>query len=89
MARCDTCGNDYDKAFKVQMNGQSYTFDSFECATHKLAPTCAHCGCRMLGKGVEDEGVLYCCARCARAHGEAQVHDRGDQPQADLQAPAP
>ena len=32
MARCETCGNDYDKAFQVTMNGSSHTFDSFECA---------------------------------------------------------
>lgn len=87
MARCDTCGNDYDKAFQVQKDGQSFTFDSLECAAHKLAPTCEHCGCRMLGKGVEDEGLFYCCASCARAEGKAHLRDRGDQPQA--QAPAP
>jgi hypothetical protein len=32
MARCETCGNDYDKAFQVSMNGTTHTFDSFECA---------------------------------------------------------
>jgi hypothetical protein len=44
MATCETCGNDYDKAFQVKMNGSTHTFDSFECAIHALAPTCAHCG---------------------------------------------
>ena len=53
MARCDLCGNDYDKAFTVVMSGGPYTFDSFECAIQKLAPTCAHCGCRIIGHGVE------------------------------------
>ena len=28
MAKCETCGNDYDKAFQVTMNGKSHTFDS-------------------------------------------------------------
>ena len=37
MARCETCGNDYDKAFEVTMNGTTHTFDSFECAIHALA----------------------------------------------------
>lgn len=38
MARCDQCGNDYDKAFNVTMADETYTFDSFECAVQKLAP---------------------------------------------------
>src|SRR5262245_38640447 len=46
MARCETCGNDYDKAFQVGMNGTTHTFDSFECAIHALAPTCENCGIR-------------------------------------------
>jgi len=37
MAKCDVCGNDYDKAFVVQMAGSKHTFDSFECAIHALA----------------------------------------------------
>jgi hypothetical protein len=41
MATCETCGNDYDKAFQVKMNGSTHTFDSFECAIHALAPACA------------------------------------------------
>ena len=45
MAVCETCGNDYDKAFQVRTSkGESHTFDSFECAIQMLAPTCAHCG---------------------------------------------
>jgi hypothetical protein len=38
MATCETCGNDYDKAFQVTMNGKAHTYDSFECAIHALAP---------------------------------------------------
>ena len=49
MATCDLCGNDYDKTFQVILGGQTYTFDSFECAIHMLAPTCAHCGVRIVG----------------------------------------
>jgi hypothetical protein len=41
MARCEVCGNEYDKAFEVTMSGvDSHTFDSFECAIQALAPTC-------------------------------------------------
>ena len=32
MPICETCGNDYDKAFQVRLNGQDHIFDSFECA---------------------------------------------------------
>lgn len=66
MAICDTCGNDYDKIFEVVKGGQRYDFDSFECAAHKLAPSCEHCGCRILGHGIEVTGRFYCCAHCAR-----------------------
>src|SRR5215216_6201944 len=47
MSRCETCGNEYEKTFEVILNGESHTFDSFECAIHRLAPPCAHCGCRV------------------------------------------
>lgn len=76
MARCETCGNDYDKAFQVTMNGTTHTFDSFECAIHVLAPTCGHCQCRVIGHGVEAGGQIYCCANCARQAGQRGVADR-------------
>lgn len=38
MALCETCGNEYEKSFQVVMAGKNYTFDSVECAIHKLAP---------------------------------------------------
>ena len=76
MARCETCGNDYDKAFKVVLGDVSYTFDSFECAVQALAPTCSHCGCRILGHGVEADGAMYCCAHCASQQGVTEVRDR-------------
>ena len=67
MARCETCGNDYDKAFQVSMNGTTHTFDSFECAIHALAPTCENCGIRIVGHGLEKDGTFFCCAHCARS----------------------
>ena len=76
MARCETCGNDYDKSFEVLMDGHRHTFDSFECAAHLLAPQCGHCGCKILGHGVEVDGVMYCCAHCAEEVGAAGVRDR-------------
>jgi hypothetical protein len=76
MAICETCGNDYDKAFTVQLNGAAHTFDSFECAIQALAPTCDHCGCRVVGHGVEKDDVIYCCVHCAKDEGVNELRDR-------------
>jgi Rieske Fe-S protein len=75
MPRCDTCGNDYPRAFKVVKDGTTYTFDSFECAIHKLAPRCTHCGCTVIGHGLEAEDRIYCCAHCARRTGVESLVD--------------
>jgi hypothetical protein len=53
-------------------------FDSFECAIHALAPGCEHCGCRVIGHGVEANGKFYCCASCALASGVEGARDRVD-----------
>jgi hypothetical protein len=76
MSVCATCGNDYDKAFEIRSKGESYTFDSFECAIQRLAPTCRHCGCRVIGHGVEVNGTIFCCAYCAGEKGHSGVQDR-------------
>jgi hypothetical protein len=76
MAKCDVCGTDYDKSFEVRMNGRTHVFDSFGCAIHLLAPTCAHCGIKIIGHGIEAPGRFYCCAHCARAEGVVEVQDR-------------
>ncbi|MBW3578179.1 MAG: hypothetical protein KY462_10660 [Actinobacteria bacterium] len=76
MARCEVCGNDYDKAFEVHAAGAVHTFDCFECAIHAMAPSCEHCGCRVVGHGVEADGQFYCCAHCARESGVSDVADR-------------
>ena len=79
---CEVCGNVYDKAFEITLadaangGGGARVFDSFECAIHALAPTCAHCGCRVLGHGMEADGEQYCCAHCARAGGHEDLTDR-------------
>jgi hypothetical protein len=75
MAKCAVCGNDYQQSFEVVMAGERHVFDSFECAIHKLAPACAHCGCRVIGHGVEAKDVIYCCANCARRAGATGVVD--------------
>lgn len=79
MARCEVCGNDYAKSFEVTLDGEMHTFDSFECAIHALAPKCGHCGCHVIGHGVEADNEIFCCNHCAEhseqhagaAHGHA------------------
>jgi hypothetical protein len=76
MARCEVCGNDYDKSFEVRQGEESHVFDSFECAIHALAPTCAHCSCRVIGHGLESGDRIFCCAHCAHAVGVGGLTDR-------------
>ncbi|UFU03665.1 hypothetical protein LQF12_03395 [Ruania suaedae] len=76
MDTCFTCGNEYDKPLTVTQGGRTETFDSIECAIHVFAPTCAHCGCRILGHGVESAEAIYCCAHCAHVSGETELTDR-------------
>lgn len=90
MARCSTCGNDYPLSFEIiDADGRHHAFDSFECAIQCLAPTCAHCGCRIIGHGIQSSGgQQFCCAHCARSAGDTHAvdntetasatHERGD-----------
>jgi hypothetical protein len=74
--KCENCGNDYDKAFQVIAAGKTHTFDSFECAIHKLAPACKHCGTRIIGHGLEKAGKMFCCDHCAKEAGVTELRDR-------------
>lgn len=76
MPRCEVCGNDYDKAFEFHRNGVTHVFDCFECAIHAMAPTCQHCGCRIIGHGVEISGHIFCGANCAEQEGVHGFTDR-------------
>ena len=76
MARCEVCGNDYDKSFEISLGSETHVFDSFECAIHALAPTCEHCACRIIGHGVEANGRIFCCANCAEQTGVTELRDR-------------
>jgi len=78
MAECEVCGNDYYLSFQVVAAGRTHTFDSFECAIHALAPECSHCGCRIVGHGMEAEGEFFCCAHCASHRGVQEMQDRAE-----------
>ncbi|WP_149360619.1 hypothetical protein [Lolliginicoccus suaedae] len=69
MDKCETCGNAYDKPLTVSRGEETHVFDSFECAIEAMAPRCEHCGCRIIGHGVEASERQYCCAHCAREAG--------------------
>lgn len=69
MGTCEVCGNEYELAFEVIAAGNRHVFDCFECAIHTLAPICENCGVKVIGHGIEADGVYYCCAHCARAEG--------------------
>jgi nitrite reductase/ring-hydroxylating ferredoxin subunit len=76
MPTCEVCGNEYDKAMEITVGGSTHVFDSFECAIHAIAPTCAHCGCRVIGHGIEGDGSIFCCAHCAQEAGVTGARDR-------------
>jgi hypothetical protein len=76
MATCEVCGNEYDKTLEITYEGEAHVFDSFECAIHAIAPQCAHCGCRIIGHGVEANGRIFCCAHCAQHEGIDELRDR-------------
>jgi hypothetical protein len=77
MAKCEVCGNVYDKTFTVTMaDGSVHVFDAFECAIHALAPRCRHCECMIIGHGMESENQFYCCAHCAAKEGVRGLDDR-------------
>ena len=59
MDKCAQCGNNYDQSFEVTMGGRTLVFDSFECAIAALAPVCPHCGCRVIGHGVQHGDTIY------------------------------
>ncbi len=76
MAECEVCGNAYDKSFQVVKNDETHVFDCFECAISALAPTCANCGVRIVGHGVEADHTFFCSAHCASQKGVTSVQDR-------------
>jgi hypothetical protein len=75
MATCEVCGNQYDRPIEVHVDGERHLFDCFECAIHALAPPCVHCGCKIVGHGIEAGDRYYCCAHCARQSGVSGVAD--------------
>jgi hypothetical protein len=61
---------------EITRSGETHVFDSFECAIHAIAPSCAHCGCKIIGHGIEAGTSMFCCAHCAEASGVEGARDR-------------
>lgn len=76
LEKCENCGNQYDKSFKVIMHDREYIFDCFECAINSLAPFCEHCDSRIIGHGVEAFNKMYCCGHCAKEDNHPEIVDR-------------
>jgi hypothetical protein len=51
-------------------------FDSFECAIHAIAPSCDHCGCKIIRPGIEAGASVFCCPHCAEVSGVEGARDR-------------
>ena len=66
MGRCETCGNESGRTFDVILNGNTHTFDCFECAIMILAPVCSRCGILIIGHGHQDDVSVFCGPHCAR-----------------------
>lgn len=73
---CSLCGYVYDRAIAILLGAVQEVFDGFECALQLLAPTCAHCGRRMIGQGLGLGGVMCCCVHGAEKKGEERLRDR-------------
>lgn len=69
MAVCELCGNDYERTIEIiGSDGRRHVFDSFECAIHAIAPRCGHCGCAIIGHGLDgSQGQMFCCRHCEAA----------------------
>ena len=60
----------------IVAQGRVHTFDSLECAVHKAAPACEHCGVSIVGHGLEKSGRMFCCGYCAERAGVKELRDR-------------
>ena len=79
MARCDVCGNDYDKSFQIVQGRQVAHFRQLRMRhSWHLRRRVSHCGCRIIGHGMEAHGEFFCCAYCAKQSGAPQMKDRAE-----------
>ena len=78
MATCEVCGNEYEKCFTVACEGETHTFDSFECAIRRPGPAMRPLRLQdrwARGRAGRDHVLL---AACARQEGVGGVVDRAE-----------
>ena len=75
MALCETCGNEYDKAFRVVTVTRRIPLIVWRAPFRRLPPVTI-VGAESLAMGVEADGAMFCCAHCASKQGVTTVHDR-------------
>lgn len=71
--RCVNCGFNIEKDYILFINGTEFTFDSFECAVNFVAPRCANCNSIVMGRGIHNEGDMYCSSTCKEAEKHSAV----------------
>ena len=67
MERCEVCGQGYHRLIRVEQDGRDHLFDCFQCAIAAMAPSCGHCGAKVIGHGMAREGDIFCWQGCADA----------------------
>jgi hypothetical protein len=75
MAQCEVCSNKYDKGLEVMLPGRDIRLTALSARSGD-GPACEHCGCNVIGYGIEVSGRFFCCAHCAKAATSAHVKDR-------------
>ncbi len=74
MDRCACCGGALGPyPVGLRYRGRETTFCSFGCAVVQAAPACYACGAKMLGRGHEVGGRMYCSSDCAPAQAAASA----------------
>ena len=72
------CSITFDNAFVIRdlkiIDGANGPFVAMP--SRKLTAHCPHCGCKIVGHGVESQGEVFCCAHCAEHSGVTGLRDR-------------
>ena len=62
-------GGGGEATLEIRQGDRAVMSDSFECAIHRMAPTCEQSGCRVIGHGVEQGSRMFSGANCAAMAG--------------------
>ncbi len=66
--RCACCGGNLGPhPVGLRYRGRESVFCSFGCAVVQAAPACYACGAKVLGRGFEAGGRIYCSPECGHS----------------------